>query len=483
MAGAAAITVGAAVGVTAMASGAQTTTGCQVAYSITNQWPGGFGANVTVTNLGDPVSNWQLKWSFGAGQTITQLWSGSYAQNGAQVTVSNASWNGSIPTNGNASFGFNGSWTNGANPTPTSFALNGVTCTGSPSGGGTTPPPTSPPPTSPPPTSPPPTSPPPTGGSLPSSFRWSSSGPLITPKSDASHNLVAVKDPSVVYYNGRWNVFASTVNSSGGYGMEYLSFTDWSQAASAPQYYLDQSGIGGGYRAAPEIFYFAPQHMWYLVYQTGNASYSTNPDISNPSGWSAPKNFYNGEPSIIQQNIGSGYWVDMSVTCDTANCYLFSSDDNGHLYRSQTSLASFPNGMSQPVIAMQDSNPYNLFEASHVYTVSGSNTYLLMVECIGSDGHRYFRSWTSPSIAGPYTPLADTVTNPLAGPSNVSFSGTPWTQDISHGDLIRSGYDQTLTISPCKLQFLYQGKDPSAGGDYNHLPWRLGLLTQTNSPC
>ncbi|HJP76235.1 MAG TPA: non-reducing end alpha-L-arabinofuranosidase family hydrolase [Pseudonocardiaceae bacterium] len=320
-------------------------------------------------------------------------------------------------------------------------------------------------------------------GSLPSSFQWSSSGVLISPKSDASHNLVAVKDANAVYYNGRWYVFASTVNSAGNYSMETLNFTDWSQANNAPQYYLDQSGIGGGYTAAPEIFYFAPQHLWYLVYQTGNASYSTNPDITNPAGWSAPKNFYSGEPSIIQQNIGNGYWVDMSVTCDSANCYLFSSDDNGHLYRSQTSLANFPNGMSQPVIALQDTNPYNLFEASHVYTVAGTNTYLLMVEAIGGSGHRYFRSWTAPSIAGPYTPLAASENSPLAGPSDVTLGGTPWTQDISHGDLIRSTTDQTITINPCKLQFLYQGKDPSAGGNYNSLPWRLGLLTQTNSTC
>ncbi|MCP2170475.1 non-reducing end alpha-L-arabinofuranosidase family hydrolase [Goodfellowiella coeruleoviolacea] len=319
------------------------------------------------------------------------------------------------------------------------------------------------------------------GGSLPSRYSWSSSGPLIAPKSDATHNIAGIKDPSVVYHNGKWHVFASVANAAG-YNMVYLSFTDWSQAGSATHYYLDQSGIGAGYRAAPEVFYFAPQGLWYLVYQDGNAAYSTNPDISNPAGWSAPKHFYSSMPQIIRDNIGNGYWVDMWVICDSANCHLFSSDDNGHLYRSQTTVGNFPNGMNDPVIAAQDSNRYALFEASNVYKVDGSNQYLLIVEAIGAQG-RYFRSWTSTSIAGPWTALADAESAPFAGAANVTFPSGQWTRDISHGEMVRAGYDQTLTINPCAIRYLYQGRDPNSGGDYNSLPWRLGLLTQTNSTC
>ena len=323
---------------------------------------------------------------------------------------------------------------------------------------------------------------PPSRVPLPTSFQWSSTGPLIAPRSDATHAIDGIKDPSVVYYHGRWHVFASVGNAAG-YGLVYLSFTDWSRAGTATQYYLDQSPIGAGYRAAPQVFYFAPQHLWYLVYQTGNASYSTNTDIANPRGWSAPKNFYASMPSIIAQNIGNGYWVDMWVICDSASCYLFSSDDNGHLYRSRTSVSQFPAGMTDTVIAAQDPNRYNLFEASNVYRVAGTGRYLLIVEAIGSDGRRYFRSWTARGIAGTWTPLAATESDPFARASNVTFSGTPWTQDISHGEMIRAGHDQTLTINPCHLRYLYQGKDPAAGGAYNSLPWRLALLTQTNSAC
>ncbi|GGU21202.1 non-reducing end alpha-L-arabinofuranosidase family hydrolase [Streptomyces coeruleorubidus] len=316
---------------------------------------------------------------------------------------------------------------------------------------------------------------------LPSRFSWNSSGPLISPKSDAAHNIAGIKDPTVVRYNGKYHVFASTASSSG-YNLVYLNFSDWSQAGSATHHYLDRSAIGKGYRAAPQVFYYAPQRLWYLVYQTGNASYSTNPDISNPNGWSAPRNFYSSMPDIIRQNIGNGHWVDMWVICDSANCYLFSSDDNGHLYRSQTTVGQFPNGFTNTVIAARDSK-FALFEASNVYKVQGSNQYLLLVEAIGSDGRRYFRSWTTNNLAGSWTQLAASESNPFARSNNVAFPSGAWTRDISHGEMIRAGYDQTLTIPSCRLQYLYQGMNPSAGGDYNLLPWRLGLLTQTNSTC
>jgi pectate lyase len=121
----------AAAGVVIAATGAQAAAGCRVGYTVSNQWPGGFGASVTVTNLGDPISSWSLTWSYSAGQTVTQAWSATVTQSGSQVTAQNAGYNGSLATNASASFGFNGSWNNSSNPAPTNFAVNGTACTGS----------------------------------------------------------------------------------------------------------------------------------------------------------------------------------------------------------------------------------------------------------------------------------------------------------------------------------------------------------------
>ncbi|HYN95433.1 MAG TPA: cellulose-binding domain-containing protein [Pilimelia sp.] len=114
---------------------AQAATACRVTYAVTNQWQGGFGASVTINNLGDPVDGWRLAWSYSAGQAVTQMWNATYTQAGSQVTATNVGYNGSLPTNGSATFGFNGT-SNATNPAPSAFTLNGVACTGEP---GTTP--------------------------------------------------------------------------------------------------------------------------------------------------------------------------------------------------------------------------------------------------------------------------------------------------------------------------------------------------------
>src|SRR5690242_9368692 len=77
-----------------MAPPASAAAGCSVTYALSGQWPGGFGANITIRNLGDPITSWSLVWSFGAGQHVTQVWNATVTESGSQVTAKNVGYNG-----------------------------------------------------------------------------------------------------------------------------------------------------------------------------------------------------------------------------------------------------------------------------------------------------------------------------------------------------------------------------------------------------
>jgi hypothetical protein len=69
-----------------------------------------------------------LTWTWPAsGESVADGWDGTFSQNGENVTVTNASWNGTIAAGGTISLGFNGSDT-GQDPSPAAFYLNGNVC-------------------------------------------------------------------------------------------------------------------------------------------------------------------------------------------------------------------------------------------------------------------------------------------------------------------------------------------------------------------
>jgi hypothetical protein len=300
---------------------------------------------------------------------------------------------------------------------------------------------------------------------LPTSFHWSSSGPLAQPMSPPGHTFVSLKDFTDVVYNGQHIVYATTFDSTASWSSVGIVFKDWPDFATAKQTWMGNLKVGS--TVAPTLFYFTPKNIWVLVTQWP-IRYATSTDPTDPSKWSTLQPGLTGGP---------GGEIDPTEICDSTNCYLFFATNNGQIHRSSMPIGQFPGTFSGATTIISDSMA-NVNEAVQVYAVKGTGKYLLWVETAILP--RFFRAYTADSLGGTFTamPGASSQATPFAGMSNVTFTGTAWTQDISHGDMVRNDPSETQTIDPCNMQVLYQGRDPSqSGANYELWPYRPGLLT------
>jgi hypothetical protein len=315
------------------------------------------------------------------------------------------------------------------------------------------------------------------GGSSPAAallsgeFRWTASPPLVSPADRPADPCVSIKDPTIVRYKDRWHLFCTIRSKVRTHQIEYLSFGDWPEANGAERHVLK---MHPGYFCAPQVFHFTPHKKWYLIYQASDESwdpkfqpvFSSTANLEDPASWTPPQPLYEKAPKDQK-------WIDFWVICDERKAYLFFTSLDGNLWRSEAALADFPHGWSRPVLALHA----DIFEAGHIYRLKGLNQYLAVIEAQHGGG-RYYKAYVADRLDGAWQPLAPTFDKPFAGPANVRDEGAHWTDSISHGELLRTGFDERLEVDPRNLVFLFQGvsKERMAGKPYGEIPWQLGLL-------
>ncbi len=310
-------------------------------------------------------------------------------------------------------------------------------------------------------------------------FRWKSTAPLVLPQDIGGISCYSIKDPSIVRFNDRWHLFCTIRGKERSHAVVYLSFADWEEAGKAQRHLLS---MHEGYYCAPQVFFFAPQQRWYMICQAASEdwepnyqpAFATSDDIADPDAWSKLQPLYDPKPENIRA------WLDFWVICDEQKAHLFYTSLDGKMWRSETALKNFPRGWTKPSVAIEG----DVFEASHTYRLKDRQQFLTVIEAQGGHGWRYQKAYLAERLEGPWKPLAATKDESFASMRNVEHPDPRWTDSISHGELLRDGYDERLVVDPQQLRFVYQGVlDRDRGGKpYGQIPWRLGILEAKAAP-
>lgn len=292
--------------------------------------------------------------------------------------------------------------------------------------------------------------------------QWKVGAPVLEPGPPGSFDETAVKDPSVVYFEEQWHVFY-TARGNREYTTGYVAASSWDMLAEAPRHELLTVRGATRYGCAPQVFYFRPQGIWYLLFQTTDATYQpmfvTTKTLGDPHSW--------GTATPLLSKDTEAKWIDFWILCDDEYAYLYYTEDHYHVMVRRTALSDFPDGWGPARIAFRD-----VHEAVHVYKAIGRDEFHMIYE--RNTGERSFGLARAPHPLGPWSKVRDDFA------TGSQLDDSDWTQVVSHGEVLRTGYDERLEYDAEHPSIFIQGLlHAEYVGSYPEMPWRLGVIART----
>ena len=293
---------------------------------------------------------------------------------------------------------------------------------------------------------------------------WTISARVFNDGPAGSFDDRAVKDPSIVYADGRYHLFYTgrDQGTGGSWRMGYTSATSIETLNSGTRHYMGALN-GGGYFCAPQVFWFGTKGKWFLIYQSGlGATFSTNTDVGNPSGWTPGR--------AMGFNDGIDFWCISDGTY--VYCFYSSQDGSRSIKRRRTTIANFPYEWSAPTTVAT-----NTFEAVHVYKNNADGQYYMVVEDIA----RHQELWRASNPGGTFTKISEQ----WAHSDDLVDLADHWTDQVSHVEVIRSGNNELLEVEDLNnCSMLFQGVLDGSYGGYGNIPYDLGVASNGNgSTC
>ncbi len=260
-----------------------------------------------------------------------------------------------------------------------------------------------------------------------------------------------------------WHLFYTTR------GVGYATALTLEGFKEAKHMHIDSAhGIRTPFAVSPQVFYFEPQKLWYLIYQTRDAYYqpmfSTTKTIDQPASWSGP--------SPLVGKSDTAKWIDFWIICDDTSAYLFYTRAHKDVYVMTTKLLDFPKGFANPQKVFS-----GVHESAHIYKVKDKHEYHMIYE-LRINNVRSYGMASSESLLGPW----NKVTDEYATGAQLQYpdGAVKWTDNVSHGEIIRTGYDQHLEYDPADTKLIIEGMLTSEQGNlpYYLYPWNIGIITK-----